>query len=118
MLTDMKEQKKEQKIRSDRDQEQATREQEALKRHNDQLQAQIAVLQRAQEHMQSKSESEIGETRTNEPVTNLRRPRSTSPLHEDYSDNKADPPTFLSFLTTARLREESKDLLTPEPMMS
>jgi len=41
------------------DRERATHEQEALKELNDQLQAQITTLERAQEQIQSESESEI-----------------------------------------------------------
>ena len=51
MLADMKEHRKEQQVQSDRDQEQANfnyknaiREQEALRRLSNQLQAQIAAL--------------------------------------------------------------------------
>ena len=54
MLIDMKRQMKEQQAQSDCNQKQATldrdndaREQEAFKQHNDQLQVQIAVLQKA-----------------------------------------------------------------------
>jgi len=66
MLTDMKEQMKEQQIRSDRDREHVTidrknafREKEALKHRNDKLHVQIIALQRVQEQKQPKSECGI-----------------------------------------------------------
>ena len=75
MLTDMKEQMKEQQIRSDRDREHVTidrknafREKEALKHRNDKLHVQIIALQRVQEQKQPKSECGIERLRPKGPL--------------------------------------------------
>ena len=75
MLADIKEQIKEQ-AQSDRNQEQESldrenviHEQETMRQLNNQLQTQIAALQDNQPSTQSKSEPEVGDLPTSEPLT-------------------------------------------------
>ena len=99
MLADMKEQMKKRQDRSDRDREHAAlgrenviREQEALKKLNDQFQTQIVALQDTQ--AQTMDEPGVGETQSDRPIMNTRQRRLASPLYENSSDDEANSPRY------------------------
>ena len=102
------------------DRENNVREQEALKQHNDQLPAQVTVLQGTQAQTQSEDEPGRQETQVDGHITNLRRSRPTSLLLEDNSDNEADSLRFQTVVQhnqTRRKIEEFPDIRTLDELV-
>ena len=101
MLADMKEQMKVQQAQSDRDWKQAAldrnnavKEQEALKQHNDQLQAQIVTLQKKPRSRQNQRTNLRPGRLKPTALSELEAVETNFPLHEDCSDDKVDSPHF------------------------